>query len=589
MHFADHFEQPEPDLPAKMACGRAECALQAEASASKAAPLSSSLRPFLSSRMPAPTLIAEQLRDAGRFYLRLQRTAARRLCIPLSQRRWRFAALSSLLALATGGACAALLLGPDAGSRSAYAATVIEKVAPPDLTAEIQAAASLGNYTPVHATADAHETLLSLFARLKIKDDQAYDFIRRTPEAQPLAAPQRGQYISAGVEPSGRLAYLRLYMEGPHEQDSRTVEVMRLGEDLACSVLPFTFTASETLISGTALGSLEETARALQIPENVVEQLEAVWEGASNPIRDLKAGDSLRVIYEKKYAEGRFVRNGLLLGVQVVESGLRKTTPRIYEAFWFSDGIRTGSYFTLDGRAASQTFMRIPLDVKDISSEFAPLRRHPITGVVRAHNGTDMRAPAGSRVFAAADGRIERVAYERRGYGNYVKIDHGLGRTTLYAHMRKLAKGIRPGVYVKKGQVIGFVGMTGLATGPHLHYELMIDGVQVNPKTADLPDTESLSAYQLAQLRAAAAPMQALFDEAAEAEGKPAPSRILADQMRREAEADAEAAKNAAEEVDAPVVEDAPDEDAAPQPQGAKTAGNAAEKPPAKNAAASSQ
>lgn len=541
--------------------------------------------------MPAPTLIAEQLRDAGRLYLRLQRAAARRLCIPLERRRWRFVALSSLLALAAGGAGAALLLGPEGGSSAAYAATVIEKVAPPDLTAEIQAAASLGNYTPVHATARSHETLLSLFARLKIKDDQAYDFIRRTPAAQPLAALQPGQYISAGVEPSGRLAYLRLYMEGPHPNDSRTIEVMRLGEDLACSVLPFTFTTSETLISGAALGSLEETAKALQIPENVVEQLKAVWEGASNPIRDLQAGDSLRVIYEKKYAEGRFVRNGLLLGVQVVESGLRKTSPRVYEAFWFSDGIRTPSYFTLDGRAASQTFMRIPLDVKDISSEFSPLRRHPITGVVRSHNGTDMRAPSGSLVFAAADGRVERVAFERRGYGNYVKIDHGLGRTTLYAHMRKLAKGIRPGVFVKKGQVIGFVGMTGLATGPHLHYELMIDGVQVNPKTADLPDTESLTAYQLAQLRAQAAPMQALFDEAAEAEGKPAPSRILADQMRREAEADAEAAKNAAEEVDATVIEDAPEDPeaprgTAPQQKAAAQPEQKAEEKPAQKAAA---
>ena len=117
---------------------------------------------------------------------------------------------------------------------------------------------------------------------------------------------------------------------------------------------------------------------------------------------------------------------------------------------------------------------------------------------------------------------MTKVAYEAKGYGNYVQIDHGLGRTTLYAHMRRVQKGVRPGVLVKKGQLIGLVGRTGLATGPHLHYELMIDGVQINPATADLPDTENLSAYQLAQLRARALPIQKMFEDAAREEGRPA-------------------------------------------------------------------
>ena len=186
-------------------------------------------------------------------------------------------------------------------------------------------------------------------------------------------------------------------------------------------------------------------------------------------------------------------------------------------------------------------FLRVPLDIKDVSSEFAPLRRHPVTGVLRPHNGTDLRAPQGSRVLAAADGRVTKVAYEAKGYGNYVQIDHGLGRTTLYAHMRRVQKGVRPGVLVKKGQLIGLVGRTGLATGPHLHYELMIDGVQINPATADLPDTENLSAYQLAQLRARALPIQKMFEDAAREEGLPSPEKLLAEAREKE-EAAAEAA-----------------------------------------------
>ena len=194
----------------------------------------------------------------------------------------------------------------------------------------------------------------------------------------------------------------------------------------------------------------------------------------------------------------------------------------------------------------------MPLDFKDVSSEFAPLRRHPVTGVLRPHNGTDFRAPSGSRILAAADGRVTRVAYEARGYGHYVQIDHGLNRTTLYAHMRRVAKGIRPGVIVKKGDEIGYVGMTGLATGPHLHYELQIDGVQINPATADLPDTENLSAYQLAQLRASAQPLIERFERAALDEGRPSPQALMAKQAQKSAaerDEEADQAANAAGRV----------------------------------------
>ena len=239
--------------------------------------------------------------------------------------------------------------------------------------------------------------------------------------------------------------------------------------------------------------------------------------------------------FEREKATALSSHQMLLSALQIVDEA------GVHEAFWFSDGPHPGSFYTLDGRSASQTFLRVPLDIKDVSSEFAPLRRHPVTGVLRPHNGTDLRAPQGSRVLAAADGRVTKVAYEAKGYGNYVQIDHGLGRTTLYAHMRRVQKGVRPGVLVKKGQLIGLVGRTGLATGPHLHYELMIDGVQINPATADLPDTENLSAYQLAQLRARALPIQKMFEDAAREEGLPSPEKLLAEARAKE-EAAAEAA-----------------------------------------------
>ena len=252
-------------------------------------------------------------------------------------------------------------------------------------------------------------------------------------------------------------------------------------------------------------------------------------EEADRPIAVLAKGDRIRVLFEKKFADGTFVRDGRLLAVQIVHGD------DVYEAVRFR-GDESESFYTLDGQSSRQTFLRVPLEVQDVSSEYAPLRRHPVTGIVRSHNGTDFRAPSGTRIFAASNGVVTLRRYEARGYGRYIKIDHGLGRTTLYAHMSKVAPGIRVGARVKKGDVIGYVGATGLVTGPHLHYELMFNDVQVNPKTADLPDTENLSNYQLAQMHAQADVWLKAFDKFAEEEGESLPSVLKAEAKAREEE-----------------------------------------------------
>ena len=152
--------------------------------------------------------------------------------------------------------------------------------------------------------------------------------------------------------------------------------------------------------------------------------------------------------------------------------------------------------------------MRVPLDVKSVSSEFSPLRRHPITGVVRPHWGTDFRAPWGAIVRAAADG-VVTFAGVGTGYGKYIRINHGPDIQTLYAHLSSIDPDIKKGSVVKHGQIIGRVGQTGLATGPHLHYELKMDGVQINPMTVRLPDERTLSPYRYAQMEVLIAPLRA--------------------------------------------------------------------------------
>ncbi|MDO5532555.1 M23 family metallopeptidase [Sutterella sp.] len=494
--------------------------------------------------MTAPSIAAGALSELGRTALICARAWAVRLGLRPDETKPRAIAVG-LFTLGTGLSMGLLLLaGPTLVTDTVRAQTLTIEAQTPDLSSEIASLARIGAYTPKHYDVAPGDTLLSVFAHLGIHDSQALAYVDEVPQLKPFLALQPGQHIASGVGASGELEYLRLYLEGSRSTEAKTIELSRIGRELVSDVLPFTFATMETLVSGTAAEGLTATAKSLSIPDNVADQLLEVWDGADDPTRALAAGSTVRLIYEKKYADGRFVKNGQLLAAQIISPD--KT---VHEAFWFSDGEKAGSFYTLDGRSASQTFLRVPLDIKDVSSEFAPLRRHPVTGQLRPHNGTDLRAPQGSRILAAADGRVTRVAFERRGYGNYVQIDHGLGRTTLYAHMQRVQKGIRPGVLVKKGQLIGLVGRTGLATGPHLHYELMIDGVQINPATADLPDTENLSAYQLAQLRSLAQPLQSLFEDAAKKEGLPSPEKLLAESRARAETEEADAAKDPADRV----------------------------------------
>lgn len=494
--------------------------------------------------MSAPSFFARQIRSLGRFYLTWQRGEAARRGICLSRKRNR----GAVLTLFAGSLCAvtlsALAMMPSFRDKTFETREVLEILPAPDLSERLHSLHNDPNVAASSTFVRNGETLTSLLARLGIRDDEAFDWIRRHPQARPIVNPQPGQFVSSGHLPDGRLSYLRLYMEGPHTEDERTIEVSRYGETLSLTVHPFTFQTEETYASAQAGKSFYQTTRALGLSAGVREELEAVWEGETNPVRDLTPGDRIRVIFEKKFADGTFVRDGRLLAVQIVHDG------NVYEAFRYRAN-DSESFYTLDGQSSRQTFLRIPLDVQDVSSEYAPLRRHPVTGIVRSHNGTDFRAPKGSRIFAASNGVVTLKSYEARGYGHYIKIDHGQGRTTLYAHMSKVAPGIRPGTHVKKGDIIGYVGATGLVTGPHLHYELMFDGVQVNPKTADLPDTENLSSYQIAQLRAQADLWMANFDKCAEEEGESRPTVLKAEaKIREEAQQKAAQNMNSADEAD---------------------------------------
>ena len=184
---------------------------------------------------------------------------------------------------------------------------------------------------------------------------------------------------------------------------------------------------------------------------------------------------------------------------------------KTHRAVWFEsqDGQVKG-YFTPEGKGMRKAFLRAPLDFTRISSPFNSRRLHPILGIVRAHKGTDYAAPTGTRIWAAGEGRVTFVG-RKGGYGNVVVIDHGRGISTVYGHISRFAKGLRPGRHVGQGDVIAYVGMTGLATGPHLHYEYLVNGQQRNPATMPMPRTEIPSKY-LGEFRSQSATALAKLD-----------------------------------------------------------------------------
>jgi murein DD-endopeptidase MepM/ murein hydrolase activator NlpD len=194
----------------------------------------------------------------------------------------------------------------------------------------------------------------------------------------------------------------------------------------------------------------------------------------------IQKGDYFYVVFEERYVEDQFIGIG-----KVITANFNHRNQDHF-AFYFEEEENFGDYFDEKGGTLRKAFLRAPLNFSRISSSFSKRRKHPVTGRIKAHLGTDYAAPTGTKILSTANGIVTEARYKRNN-GNYVKIRHNATYTTQYLHMSKIKKGIRPGVRVKQGDVIGYVGSTGLATGPHVCYRFWKNGVQVNPYKQDLP------------------------------------------------------------------------------------------------------
>jgi murein DD-endopeptidase MepM/ murein hydrolase activator NlpD len=244
------------------------------------------------------------------------------------------------------------------------------------------------------------------------------------------------------------------------------------------------------LVRGTLSTSLSEDLFSLGVGDACVSKFADIFAWDINFFVDPQPGDSFEIIFEKKYAEGRYMGYGDILAAKYVNNG------HVFYAVGMTQDKGPVQYYDPDGKSLQKEFLKAPLRFNHISSRFSLHRLHPVLGIVRPHLGIDYAAPSGTPVFSAADGRIASAGIDG-GYGNHIRVSHGGSYETSYGHLSAFASGIHAGVFVKQGDCIGYVGTTGLTTGPHLDYRMTRGGRFVNPLTVSLPRKGGVGADEM--------------------------------------------------------------------------------------------
>jgi len=293
--------------------------------------------------------------------------------------------------------------------------------------------------------------------------------------------------------------------------DTQTLKVVRQEDGFAASMIDDPVETRIRTASATIDSSLFQAAEAAEISDVLALKLANVFAWDIDFVLDIREGDRFTAVYEQIYQEGKYLRDGELLAAEFVNQG------RVYRAVRFVTDSGTAGYYSPDGQPMRKAFLRAPLEFTRVSSVFNPHRKHPILNLIRGHMGTDYAAPTGTPVHAAGEGRVS-FAGRRGGYGNALVLAHDHSVSTLYGHLSRFARNVRVGTHVKQGDVIAYVGMTGLATGPHLHYEYLVNGVHKDPQTVHLAGAEPLHAEALRKFRDAAAPLLAALPQ------RPAPA-----------------------------------------------------------------
>ena len=345
------------------------------------------------------------------------------------------------------------------------------------------------------------DTLSTVFTKVGLSANTLHDVLSSSKDAKQFSRLKVGQDLAFTLTADGQLQSLSSKLDA---LESIRLEKAESGYAFERELIKPD--VRSVYSHGVIDSSLFVAAKRAGLPHNLTMDLANVFGYDIDFAMDIREGDEFEVIYEEKVVGDKRVGSGDILSARFTNRG------KTYTAVRYTDKQGNTSYYNADGTSMRKAFIRTPVDFARISSRFSNGRRHPILNKIRAHKGVDYAAPRGTPIKAAGDGKVI-LAGRKGGYGNTVVIQHGRSYRTLYAHMQGFAKGVRNGSSVKQGQIIGYIGTTGLSTGPHLHYEFQVNGTHVDPLSQKLPMADPIAKSEKARFMQLSTPLMARMDQ----------------------------------------------------------------------------
>lgn len=378
--------------------------------------------------------------------------------------------LATLLLVGGGGAFAIANLGPDIQDQPVVTITAPVQVASLESQAQeldlFEVNLTRSDFT---LRSDSPEKLLT---RLGLVDSEASAYLRANPLVR-LALQQSGRAVTAEANSQQKLRTLSVrWLKNESDDFFQRLVVKRTTKGFQSSLETSPMNTSIRMTGGTVVRSLYDAADEARLPDPVINQLAQIFSNQIDFHRTLRKGARFSVVYEVLEADGEPIRTGRVLSAELQNDNQR------YEAVWFEEAGQKGNYYDMDGKSLSRSYLASPVPFSRKTSGFT-VRLHPIFKTRMAHLGVDYAAPTGTSVMAVGDG-VVTLSGRQGGFGNMVQILHSNGHKTRYAHLSKIS--VRQGQTVQKGQTIGAVGTTGWSTGPHLHFEFLVNGAHVNPE-----------------------------------------------------------------------------------------------------------
>jgi murein DD-endopeptidase MepM/ murein hydrolase activator NlpD len=325
------------------------------------------------------------------------------------------------------------------------------------------------------------DSLASIFKKHDLSANLLHRIVHSSDTAKKLTDIRPGETLYINLDEEQSFLSLRL-----EQSKINSLKITATEDGFDATELSREVEVRNNHVSGTIENSFYMAAKKAGLSEKLIMQMADIFGWDIDFALEIRSGDRFTVIFEEDYLDGDKLRDGPILAAEFVNRG------QSYHALLYTDDTGRSDYYSPDGRSMRKAFLRAPVDFRRISSRFSRERYHPVLGKKRPHRGVDYAAKTGTPIKAAGDGRIIHRG-RKGGYGKTVIIQHGQTYTTLYGHLSRYNKKAKNGSKVKQGQTIGYVGSTGLATGPHLHYEFRVNGVHRNPLTVKLPAAEPIA------------------------------------------------------------------------------------------------